>query len=57
LPHWDFNSEELLRDANSKFVDRFKRMENELDSSGIRLDEASYDDMNSAWDKIKKKRE
>ncbi len=55
--HWDFNSEELLRDANSKFVDRFKRMENELDSSGIRLDEASYDDMNSAWDKIKKKRE
>lgn len=55
--HWDFNSEELLRDANSKFVDRFKRMEHELESSGIKPDEASYEDMNSAWDKIKKNRE
>ncbi len=53
--HWDMNSEELLRDANSKFVDRFKRMEHELDSSGIKLDEASSEEMNRVWDKIKKK--
>ena len=52
--HWDFNSEELLRDANNKFVDRFKRMEKELDKSGIKLDDATYDDMNNAWDSIKK---
>ncbi len=54
--HWELNSEELLRDANNKFVDRFKKMEDELASSGIKLDNASYDDMNRAWDKIKKKR-
>jgi tetrapyrrole methylase family protein / MazG family protein len=52
--HWDLNSEELLRDANSKFVDRFKKMEDELNSSGIKLDDASIEDMNLAWDKIKK---
>jgi MazG family protein len=53
--HWDFNSEELLRDANKKFVDRFKRMEKELDKSGVKLDDATYEDMNNAWDNIKKK--
>jgi MazG family protein len=53
--HWDLNSEELLRDANSKFVDRFKKMEAELNSTGMKLDEASCEDMNLAWDKIKKK--
>ncbi len=53
--HWDMNSEELLREANSKFIDRFKKMEDELNSSGIKLDDASCDDMNIAWDKIKKK--
>jgi MazG family protein len=53
--HWDFNSEELLRDANKKFVDRFKRMETELNRSGIKLDEATYEDMNNAWDLIKTK--
>ena len=52
--HWDFNSEEVLRDANKKFVDRFKMMEKELNSSGIKLDDATYEDMNNAWDNIKK---
>jgi len=53
--HWDFNSEELLRIANKKFVDRFKRMEKELNKSGIKLDDATYEDMNNTWDSIKKK--
>lgn len=53
--HWDFNSEELLRDANKKFVDRFKRMEKELGNSGVKLDDAVYEDMNNAWDLIKTK--
>jgi MazG family protein len=53
--HWDFNSEELLRGANKKFVDRFRMMEKELDKTGVKLDDATYDDMNNAWDYIKKK--
>jgi tetrapyrrole methylase family protein/MazG family protein len=53
--HWGFNSEEILRDANIKFVDRFRRMEKELEKSGIKPDEATFEDMNSAWDSIKKK--
>ena len=53
--HWDLNSEELLMDANRKFIDRFKRMENEITKSGLTLDDATYEDMNRAWDDIKKK--
>lgn len=53
--HWDFNSEELLRDANKKFVDRFRLMEKELNNSGVKLDDATYEDMNNAWDRIKQK--
>ena len=51
--HWDLNSEELLRDANKKFVDRFKRMDAELNRSGVKLDDATYEEMNNAWDLIK----
>ena len=53
--HWDFNSEKLLMDANSKFIDRFKKMEMEINRSGLDLDDATYEDMNRAWDNIKKK--
>ncbi|MBN2419761.1 MAG: nucleoside triphosphate pyrophosphohydrolase [Deltaproteobacteria bacterium] len=52
--HWNLNSEELLRDANIKFVARFGMMEKELNESGIKLDNATYEDMNNAWDRIKK---
>ena len=51
--HWDFNSEELLMDANRKFIDRFKKMEDQINKSGMDLDGATYEDMNRAWDKIK----
>lgn len=53
--HWDFNSEKLLRSANKKFIDRFKGMEKELINSGVKLDDATYEEMNNAWDTIKKK--
>lgn len=53
--HWDYNSEELLRSANKKFIDRFKRMEKELISSGVKPDDATYEEMNNAWDIIKAK--
>ena len=52
--HWDLNSEELLREANKKFIDRFKRMEKKLTKSGIKIDDATYEEMNNAWDNIKK---
>ena len=52
--HWDLNSEEVLRDANKKFVDRFGMMEEELKRSGIKPGNATYEEMNKAWDSIKK---
>ncbi len=52
--HWNLNSEELLRDANKKFIDRFKMMEKELNKSGVKLNDATYEEMNNAWDSIKK---
>ena len=52
--HWDFNAENLLRDANQKFIDRFVKMEEALNTKGIELEKATTDQMNEVWDKIKK---
>jgi len=51
--HWGFNSEQLMMDANQKFIKRFERMEGELISSGSGIDEARIDAMNQAWERIK----
>jgi len=51
--HWGFNSEQLMMDANQKFIKRFKRMEAELRASGSCMDKADMDEMNRVWDKIK----
>lgn len=51
--HWGFNSEHIMMDANQKFIKRFKRMEEELSSSGSSIDRASAGEMNRAWEKIK----
>jgi tetrapyrrole methylase family protein / MazG family protein len=51
--HWGFNSEQLMMDANRKFIKRFKLMEAELVSSGSCIDEADDEEMNRAWEKIK----
>jgi MazG family protein len=53
--HWGLNSERLLRDANQKFIKRFKEMEDELKGSGLDLKEAASDEMNKAWEKVKDK--
>jgi len=51
--HWGFNSEQLMMDANQKFIGRFERMERELKSSGSGMEEAGVEEMNRAWDRIK----
>lgn len=53
--HWGFNSEYLLSEANRKFLKRFEMMEKGLDDSGLGLDNASPEEMNRMWDKIKNK--
>lgn len=54
--HWGLNSETLLREANLKFIKRFKKMEDELKAAGMDLKEATSSDMNKAWEKIKDER-
>lgn len=53
--HWGLNSERLLRDANNKFIRRFKDMENELEKSGLSLEQANQEEMDRAWNNIKDK--
>jgi len=51
--HWNLNAEDLMRDANQKFLKRFGEVEEALKTSGIDLDDATAVEMNKAWDKIK----
>lgn len=51
--HWGLNAEKLLRDTNSRFINRFKEMEKELKSAGIDIHKATTYEMNRAWEKIK----
>jgi len=53
--HWGFNSEKVLSEANRKFLNRFESMEKRLDESGVGIDSATPEEMNSAWDNIKGK--
>ena len=51
--HLKLDSEDLLRKASAKFVDRFKAIEKELAKRGKRVDEAKPDEMDELWNKIK----
>ncbi len=51
--HWGTNAEHLLRDANQKFLLRFEKMERRLADAGIRLEEATLEQMDRAWEEIK----
>lgn len=51
--HKGFNAEHLLRMANIKFQKRFKEMEKRLEATGTQLEEASLEEMNGVWDKVK----
>ena len=52
--HWGMNAEDLLRSANQKFLNRFEQMENHLNQSGVLLEKATTDQMNGAWEAVKK---
>ena len=52
--HWGTNAEDLLRSANRKFLNRFERMENYLTQTGVSLEKATTDQMNGAWEAVKK---
>ena len=51
--HLKLDSEDLLRKANAKFIDRFKAIEKELAKRGKTVDEAKLDEMDELWNKIK----
>ncbi|MEE4352312.1 MAG: nucleoside triphosphate pyrophosphohydrolase [Desulfatiglans sp.] len=54
--HWGLNAENLLRLANGKFLRRIEKMHQELESSGLSLEDASPKQMDQAWERIKNKR-
>jgi len=53
--HWSFNSENVLGEANKKFINRFERMEKTLNESGSGLDDATPGEMDRVWNCIKNK--
>jgi nucleoside triphosphate diphosphatase len=52
--HWGMNAEDILRSANRKFLNRFEQMENHLNRDGLSIEKATTDQMNGAWDVVKK---
>ena len=53
--HMKLDSEDMLRKANSKFVNRFKAIEKELITRGKEVGTATLDEMDEIWNKIKSK--
>ena len=52
--HWGLNAEDIMRKTNQKFIDRFNRMVSELKKKGIDIENASLEEMDAQWEKIKK---
>ena len=52
--HMKLDSEDMLRKANKKFIKRFRAIEKDLTSRGKDISEATLDEMDSIWEKIKK---
>jgi len=53
--HMKLDSEDMLRKANSKFVNRFKAIEKELIIRGKEVSTATLVEMDEIWNKIKSK--
>lgn len=49
--HCGQNAERLLRDANQGFLRRFDRMEESLNASNLKLEEATQEQISKAWEK------
>ena len=50
----NIDAESALRHTIKKFEDRFKKVENELESKGIEIQEATLEELDRIWNKIKK---
>lgn len=50
----DISAEDALRKANEKFTQRFRRVEEELQARGQSVDDASLQEMDEIWNRIKK---
>ncbi len=53
--HLGLDAETVLRDANSKFVRRFRLMEQELSRQGKKTGQASLEEMDAVWNRIKQR--
>ena len=51
--HLGLDAESCLRDANAKFADRFRRVEEELRRRGQSPDQSSLEEMDAIWDEVK----
>ena len=52
--HWGQNAEDIMRLSNNKFMTRFSNMKKYLTDSGIKIEEATPEQMNQAWEDIKR---
>ena len=53
--HLNVNPEIALRQANKKFMERFRFIEEKLEKKGKALDQTSLEEMDKIWDEAKKK--
>ena len=51
----DISSENSLRKTNKKFINRFKKVEEELEKRGKTMEDSSLEDMDKIWEKVKEK--
>jgi MazG family protein len=53
--HLDIDPEACLRDANRKFINRFKKVEDEVKSQGKSLEETPQAELEKIWNQVKRK--
>jgi len=53
--HLNLNPEESLNKSTEKFMNRFKKIEKDLESKKMTMNELSIDDLDKLWEKNKKK--
>lgn len=52
--HLDLNPEDVLRDANKKFIKRFQKVEDLVKKDGLKIQETPQKDLEEYWVKVKK---
>ncbi|MFP6773403.1 MAG: nucleoside triphosphate pyrophosphohydrolase [Alphaproteobacteria bacterium] len=52
--HLKLDPEAALRAGNDKFERRFRKLEEDLDEQGLKPDELKIEDLEEAWDEVKK---